>query len=67
MLTPTPRACSRRHRLVGTTAGRRPDRRVPVVHILHDAGVGTPYDVTAKIGQIVDHVAPIDGEDAIGD
>ena len=33
-----------------------------VVHIMHDAGVGTPYDVTAEIGQIVDAVAPREGE-----
>lgn len=38
---------------------------IPVVHIMHDAGVGTPYDVTAEIGQIVDRVAPIDGEKVI--
>ncbi|HEY1133893.1 MAG TPA: isochorismatase family protein, partial [Nocardioides sp.] len=31
---------------------------VPVVHIQHDAGVGSPYDVTAEIGRIVDRVAP---------
>jgi nicotinamidase-related amidase len=37
----------------------------PVVHIIHDAGVGTPYDVTAPIGQIADVVAAIDGEAVI--
>ncbi|MBU0602280.1 MAG: cysteine hydrolase [Gammaproteobacteria bacterium] len=30
----------------------------PVIHIRHDAGVGSPYDVTAPIGQISDIVAP---------
>lgn len=30
----------------------------PIVHIMHDAGPGTPYDVTAEIGRIVDRVAP---------
>ena len=37
----------------------------PVIHIMHDAGVGTPYDVTAPIGQIADMVAPIEGETVI--
>jgi len=37
----------------------------PVIHIMHDAGAGTPYDVTAPIGQIADLVAPIDGEPVI--
>jgi nicotinamidase-related amidase len=26
----------------------------PVIHIMHDAGPGTPYDVNAPIGQIAD-------------
>lgn len=34
----------------------------PVIHIRHDAGVGSPYDVTAPIGQIADPVAPSAGE-----
>jgi len=34
----------------------------PVIHIRHDAGVGSPYDVTALIGQIADPVAPLAGE-----
>jgi len=34
----------------------------PVIHIMHDAGPGTPYDVTAPIGQIADPVAPVAGE-----
>ena len=37
----------------------------PVIHIMHDAGAGTPYDVTAPIGQIADLVAPIEGETVI--
>ena len=32
---------------------------IPVFHIMHDAGQGSPYDVTAEIGQISDEVAPI--------
>lgn len=34
----------------------------PVIHIRHDAGPGTPYDVTAPIGQIAAEVAPQAGE-----
>lgn len=34
----------------------------PVIHVRHDAGVGSPYDVTAPIGQIADPVAPLAGE-----
>ena len=35
---------------------------MPVIHIQHDAGVGTPYDVTAEIGAISAEVAPKSGE-----
>lgn len=35
---------------------------VPVIHIQHDAGVGSPFDVTAEIGAIVREVAPRDDE-----
>ena len=38
------------------------DLKIPVIHIQHDAGVGTPYDVTAEIGAISDEVAPKNGE-----
>jgi nicotinamidase-related amidase len=34
----------------------------PVIHIVHDAGVGSPYDINAPIGQIADVVKPIEGE-----
>lgn len=37
----------------------------PVIHIRHDAGPGSPYDVTAPVGQIADPVAPIAGETVI--
>lgn len=36
-----------------------------VIHIRHDAGPGTPYDVSAPIGAIADVVAPADGETVI--
>jgi nicotinamidase-related amidase len=35
---------------------------IPVIHIQHDAGVGSPYDVSADIGAIAAEVAPIAGE-----
>src|SRR5262249_10222383 len=37
----------------------------PVIHIMHDAGAGSPYNVAAPIGQIAEIVAPIDGETVI--
>lgn len=37
----------------------------PVVHIQHDAGKGSPYDVTDRIGAIADIVQPKDGEPVI--
>jgi nicotinamidase-related amidase len=41
------------------------DHRVPVIHIRHDAGPGTPYDINAEIGAISAEVAPVDGEPLI--
>ena len=38
---------------------------VPIIHIQHDAGEGSPYDVTAEIGQISAEVAPKNGEAVI--
>lgn len=38
------------------------DLKAPVIHIQHDAGVGTPYDITADIGAISTEVAPKNGE-----
>lgn len=38
---------------------------VPVIHIQHDGGVGSPYDITARIGAISDEVAPVAGETVI--
>jgi nicotinamidase-related amidase len=35
---------------------------IPIVHIMHDDGEGSLYDVRANIGQIVDRVAPREGE-----
>jgi nicotinamidase-related amidase len=38
---------------------------IPIVHIQHDSGAGSPYDVRAEIGAIVDRVAPRPGEPVI--
>jgi nicotinamidase-related amidase len=38
---------------------------IPVFHIMHDAGEGSPYDVHAEIGQISGEVAPVAGEPVI--
>ena len=38
---------------------------IPVIHIQHDAGVGSPYDITTEIGAIAAEVAPIAGEKVI--
>lgn len=39
--------------------------KIPVIHIQHDAGAGTPYDVHAEIGKICDEVAPLPSEPVI--
>ncbi|MGD9535950.1 MAG: cysteine hydrolase family protein [Alphaproteobacteria bacterium] len=61
-------------RLVGVEPALDEARRVleraraagtPVLHIVHDAGPGSPYDVRAEIGQIADKVAPVKGEPTI--
>jgi nicotinamidase-related amidase len=37
----------------------------PVIHIQHDAGAGSPYDVNDRIGAIADIVKPRDGEPVV--
>jgi nicotinamidase-related amidase len=37
----------------------------PIFHIMHDAGPGSPYDITADIGQIAEPVAPRANEPVI--
>ncbi|MEV3989142.1 isochorismatase family protein [Streptomyces sp. NPDC049837] len=37
----------------------------PVVHVIHDGGEGTPYDIRAEIGAISAEVAPVDGEPVV--
>ena len=36
--------------------------KIPVVHIQHDSGPGSPYDIQAECGAIVDQLKPADGE-----
>ena len=38
------------------------DLKIPIIHIQHDAGVGSPYDISADIGAISAEVAPKNGE-----
>lgn len=38
---------------------------IPIFHIQHDAGEGSPYDLTAENGQIADIVAPQESEPVI--
>lgn len=39
--------------------------KIPVIHIQHDAGPGSPYDISADIGAISPEVSPIAGEKVI--
>ncbi|GJE26209.1 cysteine hydrolase family protein [Methylobacterium organophilum] len=48
-----------------TLLGRARQAGIPVFHVRHDAGPGSPYDVSAAIGQISDEVAPIPGEPVV--
>lgn len=38
---------------------------IPILHVRHNAGAGSPYDVEARIGQISDEVAPQGDEPVI--
>lgn len=44
---------------------RARDAGIPVFHVRHDAGPGSPYDLTAPIGQISPEVAPQGDEPVI--
>ncbi len=44
---------------------RARDAGVPVFHVQHDAGPGSPYDLATSIGTISAEVAPEDGEAVI--
>ncbi len=41
------------------------DNAVPVFHIQHDGGEGSPYDLNTEFGAIATEVSPIDGEHVI--
>lgn len=41
------------------------DKGLPVFHIQHDGGEGSPYDLTTALGAISEEVAPEDGEHVI--
>lgn len=45
--------------------GRYRDAGRPVIHIQHDAGAGSPYDVNDRIGAIADIVKPREGEPVV--
>ncbi|MEX7468975.1 cysteine hydrolase family protein [Mycobacterium adipatum] len=48
-----------------TLLGRARSAGIPIIHIQHNGGPGTPYDVTAEVGAIVEAVAPRDGEPVV--
>ncbi|WP_375486109.1 cysteine hydrolase family protein [uncultured Jatrophihabitans sp.] len=41
------------------------DAGIPIVHVMHDDGPGSLYDVQDDIGRIVERVAPRDGEPVV--
>ncbi|MGV0717375.1 cysteine hydrolase family protein [Mycolicibacterium sp. XJ662] len=50
---------------VETLLDRARSAGIPVIHIQHNAGPGSPYDIEAEIGAIVDRVAPREGEPVV--
>lgn len=48
-----------------TLLARARNAGATVIHVRHDAGEGSPYDVNARIGQIADPVAPQGDEPVI--
>lgn len=36
-----------------------------VIHVMHDSGEGSPYDIRQDIGRIHERVAPADGEEVV--
>lgn len=45
--------------------GRARAAGAKIIHVMHDGGVGSPYDITTDIGQIHASVAPIAGEPVV--
>ncbi|MHC2090021.1 cysteine hydrolase family protein [Methylobacterium sp. WCS2018Hpa-22] len=52
-------------RAAGELLDRAREAGIPIFHIQHDAGPGSPYDISAPIGRISDEVSPRDGERVI--
>jgi nicotinamidase-related amidase len=38
---------------------------IPIIHIQHDSGPGSPYDIRAEIGRIADKVKPLESEPVV--
>jgi nicotinamidase-related amidase len=45
--------------------GRARESGAHVIHVAHDGGEGTPYDIRAEIGAIHERVAPVEGESVV--
>ncbi|MFG2881234.1 cysteine hydrolase family protein [Streptomyces sp. NPDC048297] len=45
--------------------GRAREAGAHVIHVVHDGGEGSPYDIRAEIGAIHERVAPVEGEDVV--
>lgn len=50
---------------VATLLDRARTAGIPVIHVQHDGGAGSPYDLGDDIGAIVPLVAPRDGEPVV--
>ncbi|WP_405561820.1 cysteine hydrolase family protein [Streptomyces sp. NBC_01180] len=45
--------------------GRAREAGAKVIHVIHDGGAGTPYDIRAEAGRIHPSVAPVEGEPVV--
>jgi nicotinamidase-related amidase len=45
--------------------GRAREAGAKVIHVMHDSGQGSAYDIRAEIGQIHPQVAPVEGEPVV--
>ncbi|MEU9500019.1 cysteine hydrolase family protein [Streptomyces sp. NPDC048196] len=48
-----------------TLLARARNAGAKIIHVINDAGEGTPYDIRAEIGQIHPGVAPVEGEPVV--
>ncbi|MFG3117707.1 cysteine hydrolase family protein [Streptomyces sp. NPDC048197] len=48
-----------------TLVARARNAGAKIIHVINDAGEGTPYDIRAEIGQIHSRVAPVEGEPVV--